>query len=161
MIDTKFKPKHGDTVVKAKIRKFVMNAKTKAIDLEFVIYAYHKKFHFHARTECLDDEWEMTCSKRNFSWDRKRYDVVGYHIGYCGEDDKGYIGSWYFQGAAFTPIIQSFLQIEENYGRIWFDYLEIWDNKECLERFWKDIDGHTYLKYEPNKLSWVYNESSF
>jgi len=158
-IDIKgMKPRHKDIVVKAVVRKFVMDIETKAMILDFVIYAHHKKFHFRACTHSkYDVEWEMTCSKNGFSWDRKRFDSFGYHLGYDGEDDKGYV-DLYLEESVATPIIQSLIQIEENYGKIWFDYLEIWDSHECLERFWKDLDLHTFYKYQPDKFTWIYNE---
>ena len=157
MIDLKWKPKHGQVVIKSIIRKFIMDTEKKSMDLDFVISACHKKFHFHAHTDYYDDEWKITCSKKNFSWNRKRWDVVGYHIGYGGEDDVAYISSIYWNGSPTTPIIQAFLQIFELYGWFWFDFFEIRDKNECLERYWRDLDNPTFLKYEPNEFSWVYN----
>ena len=157
MTDLKWKPKHGQVVIKSIIRKFAMNAEKKSMDLDFVIYACHKKFHFHAHTDCYDDEWEITCSKKNFSWNRKRWDVVGYHIGRNGEDNVGYISSMYWQGDPITPIAQALLQISENYGWFWFDHFTVWDKKELLQCYWRDLDACEFYKYVPNEFSWVYN----
>lgn len=153
MSELKWKPKRGKIIVKSIIRKFVMDAKTKSMNLDFVIDVFHKKFHFHAHTDCYDGDWAITCSKKNFSWDRKRNDVVGYY----SEHNVGYIGSAYWHGDSIAPIAQALLQIIENYEWFWFDYFSIWDQKELVACYWRDLDAVEFYKYEPNEFSWVYN----